>query len=89
MVSDPSMERAVLSYESTWLAQFWPPIAVHDDDAFNKDVFNNYLKHFDTLFHPVTPRRHFKIPIESKHRIIRSIDLRLKDASSSNDPSHS
>lgn len=34
VVSSAGLSEAVVAFESCWLQQFWPPSAVHADDAF-------------------------------------------------------
>lgn len=48
------------------------------DPAFNNSEFTKYLDDHGIECRPLPPRRHNKNAIESKHKIIRDIYLRLK-----------
>ena len=80
VVESTGMEEAIQQFEICWITPFWAPQYIQGDQAFNNDIFKNYLKKQGTEFRPVPPRRHSKNTIESKHRIIRDIYLRLKSA---------
>lgn len=80
-VPDGSISSAVVAFEATWVAQFWPPESVQGDQAFAKTEFTDYLKNNSISFRPVPSRRHHKNTLEPKHGIIRSIFLRLLSAS--------
>ena len=78
LVPSLSMKDTVVVFMSTWLSDFWPPVNVQGDLAFDNDEFKDYLLLYDIQFRPVPPRRHSKNVLESKHRILRDIYLRLK-----------
>lgn len=78
VVSDVSMKTAIPVIESQWISPFWTPKAILFDPAFDNEPFREYLGNHDIEPRPIPPRRHNKNVIESKHRIIRDIYLRLK-----------
>lgn len=84
IVQNTSLELAVLAFDSCWLGKFWPPAATLGDSAFNKLEFTGNLLSLNISFRPVSPLRHSKNVLESKHAVIRSILLFLVDDSSSN-----
>lgn len=86
LTKSTSMSDAILMLDSLWLSEFWPPDFVQGDKAFDNSGFKDYLAVYDVRFRPVPPRRHSKNVLESTHRIIRDIYLRLKSASTSEDP---
>ena len=87
VVSSTSLEEAVLAFETCWVAQFGYPDAIQGDDAFMKGAFMDFMNAFDITARPVPPGRHHKNPIESKHKVIRSIFLRLNESSDSGENS--
>lgn len=80
VVASTSISDAVAVFEAQWVSQFWPPTAVQMDQAFNNIEFTEYLTQHDITPRYVPPRRHSKNVLESKHRTLRDIYLRLKDA---------
>lgn len=85
-VPSMSLSDAIVAFESIWVSQFWPPLSVQGDLAFQHPEFVNLLSQYGTSFPPVPPRRHHKNVLESKHDIIRAIFIRLKSASPSSLP---
>lgn len=85
VVPDTKISHAVKAFDSLWISQFWNPVKVLFDPAFNVDEFKNFLTQYDTQFQTLPPRRHNKNVIESKHRILRDIYLRLKNANPDQD----
>lgn len=83
VVPDEKMENAVELIDTLWFSPFWVPRKVIFDQAFNNSEFLEFAKHnqFETVALP--PRRHNKNVIESKHKIIRDIYIRLKDQAES------
>jgi len=77
VVKDTSMISAIEVMEGHWISQFWEPEEVQFDQAFNNDPFKEYLKMYGIYPRPVPARRHNKNVIESKHKIIRDIFLKL------------
>ena len=53
---------------------------VQADPAFGNSKFGEYLSSLSTKLQPSPPRRHNKNAIESKHRVIRDIYIRLQAA---------
>lgn len=86
IVPSTSMSHAIPVFESQWMSQFWPPDAVQADKAFDNNEFQQYLKVYDVSFRPIQTRRHSKNVLESKHRILRDIYLRLKSENPSTNP---
>lgn len=80
------MHDAIPEFESKWLSEFWPPTEVQGDMAFHNPEFTKYLTVYDIRFRSVPPRRHNKNVLESKHRILRDIYLRLKSENPTQDP---
>lgn len=80
VVESTSMREAILQFEASWLQDFWPPGEIIGDKAFNNDIFIDHIKEYGIKFSPIPPRRHSKNAIESKHRVIRDVFLRLEDA---------
>jgi len=80
VVQDTSMESSIEAFEAHWISQFWPPKDVLFDPAFDNSIFKSYTDLYDISSRPIPPRRHNKNAIESKHRIIRDIFIRIKAA---------
>ena len=78
VVDTMSMSDAINLFESLWTTPFWTPKTVLYDPAFNNTEFTDFLSAHDIEHRPIPTRRHNKNVIESKHRIIRDIYLRLK-----------
>jgi len=83
-VPDTSMVHSILSFETLWISQFWIPSAILFDRAFKNTQFDDWMKNYGIDSNPIPPRRHNKNVLESKHRIIRDIFIRLKSANESN-----
>ena len=79
IVPSTKLADAVAGFEACWLNQFWHPNKIQGDKAFNNGEFANYLQQLNIQFKPVPPKRHSRNPIESKHAIIRSVFIRLKE----------
>jgi len=79
-VIDTNMEHSIEAFESQWISQFWYPQVVIADPAFNNTLFKKYLTNCGISIRPIPPRRHSKNVLESKHRVLRDIFLRLKHA---------
>lgn len=86
LVPTTNMRDAIYGFETKWKAEFWPPDCVQGDKAFSNTDFKNYLKLNDVSFRLVSPRRHSKNVLESKHRVLRDIYLRLKSEVEDEDP---
>jgi len=80
VVDTTNMDQAIEVFENTWLSQFWEPEEVVFDRGFNNAPFKSFLSKYSISARALPPRRHSKNVIESKHRIIRDIFLRLKSA---------
>eukprot|EP00171_Calliarthron_tuberculosum_P017605 IDg17605t1 len=78
VVPDTSMNFAIEAIESQWISPFWAPEIVLFDLAFNNTNFKKYLSSYSIEPRPIPPRRHNKNVLESKHRVIRDVYLRLK-----------
>lgn len=63
------------------MSQFWYPDSIHADNEFQIGYMKHYADKVGIVILPVPPGRHRKNSIESKHHVIRSIYLRLKEAS--------
>lgn len=77
VVQDTSMVLAIEVMEGHWISQFWEPEEVQFDQAFDNTPFKDYLKMYGINPRPVPARRHNKNVIESKHKIMRDIFLKL------------
>lgn len=75
-----SIDVSILSFEASWMSQFWPPTDIQGDNSFNKTRFIQFLRELGTEFRPIPARIHSKNAIESKLGIIRSVFLWLKAA---------
>lgn len=78
VVESTGMEHAVEVFESLWLSPFWNPHVVLCDQAFNNEIFSSFLRVDDIELRPLPPRRHNKNVLESKHKVIRDIYIRIK-----------
>lgn len=86
-VTSTNLEEAVTPFEACWLSPFCYPDSIRADKAFQICAFKQYADKLGIPIDPVPPGRHSKNAIESKHNIIRSIFLRLKeDAGTGFDP---
>jgi len=85
VVNSSNMLDAIEVFESSWLSQFWEPEVVAFDQAFNSDIFLKFLGKYGIEARPLPSRRHNKNVLESKHRIIRDVYIRLK-ADAEGDP---
>ncbi len=83
-VESTNLADAVVAFEACWVSQFWYPESLHGDKAFQIGEFKLYAESLDIPIRPVPPRRHSKNSIESKHNVIRSIYIRLKEAAKDN-----
>ena len=79
IASDKSMITAITAFEQNWITHFWYPNIIRGDKAFMEGEFKKYMDSRDIKFDLVPPGRHSRNAIESKHRAIRSIYLRLKE----------
>lgn len=81
VVSDATMEKAINAFESCWTSQFWIPEEINADKAFLNKEFKQYGKESEIKISPIPHQIHSKNAIESKHGIIQSIFLKLKERS--------
>lgn len=80
VVTSINLKEAVIAFEAPWVSQFWYPDSIRADKAFQVGTFKEYAEKLYIPIHPVLPGRHSKNAIESKHSIIRTIFIRLKEA---------
>ena len=80
VVSTATLKDAIVAFEACWVSQFWHPDSIRADTAFMLGDFKKYTEQLGIPLLPVPPGRHSKNAIESKHNIIRSIFIRLKEA---------
>ena len=83
-VDSLKMSDAITAFEACWITPFWAPAAVQGDTPFQKSEFSKYLDAIGTDSRPAPPYRHSKQALESKHRVIRDIFIRLNVSNSSN-----
>ena len=88
VVQSLTMTEAIKVFECQWMSQFWAPKCILFDPAFDNDEFLNYAHTYDIETKPIPPRRHNKNVIESKHKIIRDIYLRIKHSNEDNNLSN-
>lgn len=81
VVQEMNMSTAIPIFESLWVSAFWEPKVVLYGSAFDNSEFTMYLESHNIECRPLPPRRHNKNVIESKHRVIRDIFIRLKGSS--------
>lgn len=84
VVDSVKMENEVVTFEESWVSQFWHPELVHVDKKIQIGYFKSYMEQVGREIRPVSPGHHRKNAIESKHRVIRSIYLRLREAAGIN-----
>ena len=80
VVENTNMIDAIEVFESIWLSEFWTPETVAFDQAFKTELFCQFLKKYNVEQRPYPARRHNKNLIESKHRVIHNVYLRLKSS---------
>lgn len=80
VVDDTSMQQAILVLDGHWITPFWTPKTVVYDRAFKNITFMKYLHDQNIETRLLPPRRHSNNFLELKHRVIRDIFLRLKEA---------
>lgn len=79
IITSTNLKEAVIVLEASWVSQFWYTDSIRAEKAFHVGLFKDYADKLGIATHPVPPGRHSKNSIESKHNIIRSIFLRLKE----------
>lgn len=62
------------------MSQFLAPCSIQGDAAFGRNHFAATYDEKKINFRPLPPRLHHKTFAESKHRIIREINIRLKSS---------
>lgn len=77
VVPDVGIDNAILTLEAHWISPFWAPESIQCDQAFDNSKFKSYLSIYDISPRPIPARRHNKNVLESKHRILRDMFLRL------------
>lgn len=85
-VPSTSRNDAVYGFELQRISEFWPSFEVQGYKAFENAAFTENLHQYDVRFRPIPPRRHSKNVLESKHRILRDIYIRLKSENSTVNP---
>ena len=81
VVNSTSMADAIVAFDACWLSPFWAPLSLQADTAFQGNEFSSFLHDLGTELRPSPPYRHNKNALESKHRVIRDVFLRLQQAS--------
>lgn len=84
VVSDLTLQEACSALDVIWFSPFWLPQKILFDPAFNNLDFTSFASNLDINVGPLPPRRHNKNVIESKHRIIRDIFIRLRSDNEEN-----
>lgn len=63
-----------------WITQFWTPHVVREHNTLNRKSSMDFVKTVGSNFEPLPARPYQKNILKSKHGVIRSIYLRLKEA---------
>lgn len=79
IVENTQLHHVVSAFEHLWKDQFWYPETIRGNDAFLKGKFKEHIDELGIKFELVPKQRHYKNAIESKHSIIRSMFIRLKE----------
>ena len=82
VVPDTGMDAAINALDSHWISPFWAPKAIQVDQAFANDPFFKFLEFHGIEARPIPARRHNKNVLESKHKVIRDVFLRLNSHNS-------
>lgn len=69
-----------LVFGSSWVSQFWYPDSIQADKTFPIGDFQAHIEKLGITVRPLSPGSHIINKIESKHRVIRSIYLPLKES---------
>lgn len=77
------LKEAIIGFEAFWISQFWYLDAIRADLAFHKGESKANSDRLGIPLQRVPTRRHSKDAIDSKHNIIHSIFIRLKEAAGS------
>lgn len=81
VVNSVHIAEVVYAYDLTWTANFWKPNSIVGDKAFRVSEFVVFLSSLGINFKMIHAGRHGINKILRRHGFIRSIFLRLKDAS--------
>lgn len=87
LVADTSKINSIRINDEHCIIPFWSPETNIYDQAFNMDAFRAFMCPRDIAGRQIAPRRHEKNMLESKHRVLRDIYLRLKENSCEYTPS--
>eukprot|EP00173_Palmaria_palmata_P002678 Plantae.Rhodophyta-Palmaria_palmata.ctg2798.p1 GENE.Plantae.Rhodophyta-Palmaria_palmata.ctg2798~~Plantae.Rhodophyta-Palmaria_palmata.ctg2798.p1 ORF type:complete len:702 (+),score=86.29 Plantae.Rhodophyta-Palmaria_palmata.ctg2798:107-2212(+) len=79
-VDSTSVSQAIKFIEERYFSEFWVPGSIRFDSAFNNDIFTSWCNENDIKPEPIPARRHNKLALESKHKILRNIFLKLRYA---------
>lgn len=74
-----TLEEAIFGFEACWPSQFWMPDSIQGDRAFLCGSFKTYMDERSIQFWFVSSGRHRKNPLDSKHGLMRSIFLKLRE----------
>eukprot|EP00173_Palmaria_palmata_P004214 Plantae.Rhodophyta-Palmaria_palmata.ctg5272.p1 GENE.Plantae.Rhodophyta-Palmaria_palmata.ctg5272~~Plantae.Rhodophyta-Palmaria_palmata.ctg5272.p1 ORF type:complete len:291 (-),score=14.17 Plantae.Rhodophyta-Palmaria_palmata.ctg5272:290-1162(-) len=77
-VPSTSVSHATEFFEERYFSEFWIPGSIRFDPAFNTQDFVAWCKQHGIDAEPIPVRRHNKLSIESKHKILRDIYTKLK-----------
>lgn len=77
VVESTAMPEAIAQFESQGVSSFWYAQTLLYDPAFDNVAFKAYLLSCEISARLISPCQHIKNVLESKHRIIRDIFLRL------------
>lgn len=73
-----SLDYSIYALTATWITQLRTPDSIIGNDAFNHIYFCESFYSIGSQLESVPPQRHQRNVRESKHRIIRSVHIRLR-----------
>lgn len=62
-----------------WITSFWVPGVIRGDNAFKYNEFVDFANNIGSKFEAIQLRRHQKNVLELKHKVLRSIFIRLSN----------
>ena len=77
VVESTNIAEAILYFEMLWATRYGYPNNIVYDKAFDCAEFKEYISKTGIIGNPVPSRRHNKNVLESKHKVLRDIYMRL------------
>lgn len=84
VVHTATVSDAVIGFEVCWVSHFGHPESIDGDRAFEEGDYKSYMNERDISFRPVPRGRHSENMMESRHNVVRSTYLRLKEDTGDN-----